>query len=122
MNDIRKIKQLQSQLNKLVIDSDAIKNEISIKSRELNQKTIEVNRLKNEIKLLNNDKKIKVSEHAILRYLERTKGLNIEEIENEIVSEQIINLVDKLGGSGVFPNDKGFSLKMKDFTITTIIT
>ena len=69
---------------------------------------------------LENKETLKVSEHAILRYLERVKVYNIEEIEKIILSDSVKGLVEKLGGNGTYPNE-GFSVVMKNHTVTTIV-
>jgi hypothetical protein len=64
---------------------------------------------------------LKVTEHAIIRYLERVKGLDIEEIEKEILTDSLKDMVTNLGNTGTFPGN-GFRILMKDGTITTILT
>lgn len=120
MNDIRKIKQLQSQLNIMTGDVEVLKIEIANKQRECNQKTQAILKLKETINSLNNNSNIKVSEHAIIRYMERVKGLNISEIEKEILTDDVLLLIEKLGGTGKYPI-KEFQVVMKDYTVTTIV-
>ncbi len=92
MKDIRKIKQLQTQLS--IMNSDA--------------------------QALNNDNSVKISEHAIIRYMERVKGLNISDIEKQILTDEVLSLIDKLGGSGKYPVNN-FQIVVKDYTITTVV-
>lgn len=120
MNDIRKIKQLQSQLNKMIEDTEISKIEIANKQREYNQKLQNIAKLKETINSFDNNNKIKISEHAIIRYLERIKGLDIIEIEKEILTDEVLLLIEKLGGNGKYPV-KDFQIVMKNYTITTII-
>jgi translation initiation factor 2B subunit (eIF-2B alpha/beta/delta family) len=120
MNDVRKIKQLQSQLNILISDAEVLKIEVSSKQREYNQKLQAINKLQEVIDSLNNNSNIKISEHAIIRYMERVKGLDISEIEKEILTEEVLVLIEKLGGSGKYPV-KDFQIVMKDYTVTTIV-
>lgn len=121
MKDARKIKGLESQIKALQADADVIKERIKTDQREAHQKLKRIEELQVEIERLNHNGEIKVSEHAIIRYLERVRGLDIKALEAEIINGQIRDLVDKLGGSGEFPSGTGFSVKMKDYTITTII-
>lgn len=120
MKEVRKYKQLQSQLNAMLGDMEALKIEIANKQRECNQKQQAINNLKAEIEKLDSDGVLKVSEHAIVRYFERVKGFDIQEIEKEILSEQVLALVDKLGVNGTYPND-GFSIVLKNGTVATVI-
>jgi predicted nuclease with TOPRIM domain len=120
MKDVRKRKQLQSQLNLMLGDAEALKIEVSNKQREYSDKLNAINRLKEEIARLDEDKNLRISEHAILRYLERVKGMDIEAIENEILTDTLKELVEKLGGNGSYPNN-GFQVRIKNYTITTIV-
>lgn len=120
MNDVRKIKQLQSQMNAMVADLEVLKIEIGNKQRECVSKQKAIQKLKETIDSFSKDNTVKISEHAILRYMERVKGLNISDIEKEILTEEVLTLIDKLGGSGKYPVN-GFQIVMKDFTVTTVV-
>lgn len=113
MKEHRKIKGLKYQIKKMEGDAEALKTEISIKQRELSQKQNTIKSLKQQVQKIDNNKNIKVSEHAIIRYLERIKGVDIEEIEKEILSDEVLNLVEKLGGNGGYPN-KNFKVLMSN--------
>lgn len=120
LKDVRKIKGLQSQLSALEGDVSALKIEIDNKQKDYKNKLDMIKSIKNEIESLSKTKDIKISEHAIIRYLERVKGLNINDIEKEIINEEIVKMVNALGGNGKYPN-KDFSVVMKDFTVTTVV-
>lgn len=119
MKEARKIKGLKSQLKIMEGDAEALKIEMANKQREYNAKRNKIKALKEQIKIFENDRNIKVSEHAILRYLERVKGVSISDVEKEILTEEVIKMVEQLGGTGGYPNN-GFKVLMKDFTVTTI--
>lgn len=120
MKEARKIKGLKSQLKILQGDAEALKIEVANKQREYNNKLNLIKNLKDQIETFESDKNIKVSEHAIVRYFERVKGFNISEIEKEILTDEVLNLVDKLGGTGGYPN-KDFKVLMKNYTVTTVV-
>lgn len=119
MKDVRKIKQLKSELENLEIDVSVLKIKLANVNTEFNHKKAAIEKLKEEIKKLSTTKNPKVSEHAIVRYFERVKGFDISKIEKEILTEEVLDLIEKLGGSGSYPN-KDFSVVMKDYTVTTI--
>lgn len=119
MNEIRQIKKLQSQLNTMIADAEVLKIEVANKQREYDLKNRAIKKMKAEIQKANTQTP-KVSEHAIVRYFERVRGFNIEEIEKEILSEKVLSFIEQLGGNGEYPNE-GFSVLMKNFTVTTII-
>jgi TolA-binding protein len=119
MKEARKIKGLKSQLKLMEGDAEALKIEVANKQREYNAKLKSINSIKQEIDKFESNKKIKVSEHAIVRYFERVKGFDMSEVEKEILTEEVLMLVDQLGGTGGYPN-KNFKILMKDYTVTTI--
>lgn len=119
MKEIRKQKQLQSQLNTMLADIDALKTDISNKQKELSHKMKIAESLKKEIERIGKTEILKVSEHAIIRYFERVKGYDLEEIKKEILSEAAIDLINKLGTSGTYPS-KDFQIVVKDSTVLTV--
>jgi hypothetical protein len=64
-------------------------------------------------------KAIKVSDHAVLRYLERKAGVDVEAIRKSILESQLPTMVATLGGSGKFPVN-GYQVVLKDYTVVTI--
>lgn len=120
IKDDRLIKGLTSQLQKLTGESEALKNELSNKNKEYQSKLQAIKNLKSEIDKLSKDTTVKVSEHAIVRYFERVKGYNIAEIEKDILSDEVLNLISQLGENGKFPNN-GFHVVLKNNTVTTIL-
>ena len=121
MNNTRKIKGYETQCNKLKTDADLLKVEIATKQREYSRKLMDIDAINEKIRSIKNNKDIVVSEHAILRYLERVDALDIEKIKTLILSEEVMGLVEELGGNGSYPAD-GFKVVMKDNVVTTIIT
>jgi septal ring factor EnvC (AmiA/AmiB activator) len=113
------LKQLQSQLGTVEGEMAALQTEISHKQKELQTKRKNAAELKQRINNFAKNGAPQVSEHAILRYLERVKGVDIKAIEKEILSAPVLELVDKLGGSGSYPNGN-FSVVMKNNTVVTI--
>lgn len=120
MKEVRKIKGLKTQLKKMEGDAEALKVDVAIKQREYKNKLDCIKVLKQEIKKHENNDNIRVSEHAIVRYFERVLGFDISQIEEEILSKSVLELVEKLGGSGSYPN-KTYQVVIKNYTVTTII-
>lgn len=120
MNKERKIKGLQTQLNNLQGDVEAIKLDLTNKQDEYNFKKKKIKEIQHEINKYRHNGQIKISEHAIIRYLERVKGIDIAKIEKEIVTDEVRRMVGVLGGNGSYPN-KEFKLVMKNYTIVTIV-
>lgn len=120
MKEVRRIKGLKSQVKIMESDAELLKIEFINKQREYSAKITKIQALKDEIEKIDKNEKIKVSEHAIVRYFERVKGFNISEIEEEILTEEVLTLVEQLGGNGGYPNGN-FKVLMKNFTVTTIV-
>lgn len=120
MKEVRELKRLNTELQLLRADIEAAKLQAT-NYKEKYEKLLKTEEsLKNKIANLKKDKKLKVSEHALLRYCERVLGIDLKEIESEILSDDVINLVEKLGGNGQYPN-RDYKVVMKDFTVTTIL-
>ena len=121
VRDSTLLKQLQSQLEKVKGEKEAIRIEVVNKSKELALKQHQAHELERQIgELTNEDKPIVVSEHAIIRYLERVVGVNIEEIQKKIITEEL-TVQYRTVGNGEFPM-KGFSVKVKDGVAVTVLT
>lgn len=64
---------------------------------------------------------IHVTDHALIRYLERVKGLDRAALEAEIVTDELQGLVDQIGGSGRIPlKASGFTVVLRDYAILSL--
>jgi len=78
-------------------------------------------------KLENNS--ITITEHAILRYLERVKGIDIEAIKKDIVTEEVLKQIKTLG-AGIYPvkgryhniDKSTFMIRVRDNAVITVLT
>lgn len=122
MKESHLLKQFQSQLNKLEVEVESIKSEISLKNKEMNLKQKSIQELREKIQTLGKKKTPIISEHALLRYLERVQGIDLTAITSEILTPSLLELIDRLGTSGQYPvKEKGFSVKLKNNVVVTII-
>lgn len=112
-------KKLQSQLSQLKAEAEALRIQVSNTQRELNTKEKNIKALEESIARLGVKDKIKVSEHALLRYMERVKGIDIAAIEAEVVTDEVQRLVNTLGGTGTYPAGS-HSVVMKNNTVVTV--
>ncbi|MDD5651240.1 MAG: hypothetical protein PHF86_12625 [Candidatus Nanoarchaeia archaeon] len=91
----------------------------------------EINRTQNDIQkneleqkhLLEDSKKPIVTEHAIIRYLERVYKMDIEKIESEILTPDVETMIQTLK-SGRFHKeiaDIPFTIVFKEKVVTTIL-
>ncbi|NND64789.1 MAG: hypothetical protein HKM24_02385 [Gammaproteobacteria bacterium] len=61
-----------------------------------------------------------VSEHAIVRFLQRVENIDLEEIKKRILTQQVLELMGQLGLNGTFPTGAGFQVVVKNGVIVTI--
>lgn len=116
------LKELQSQLVKKRAEAQALQLEISQKQKELTVKEKNIQNLTERIGSLNaNSSKIKASEHSILRYLERVKGLDLKAVEQEMLADdKLIQATSVLGGNGTFPFDGKYQFVIRNNVIVTV--
>jgi len=120
MRQPHKLKKLQLELKGLISDADNLQSELKALQDKRKQKLDAISDIRAQIHKLNEKDGLKVSDHAIVRYFERVKGFDMAEIQGEILSEEVLVMVEKLGGNGSFPN-KDYSVVMKNNVVVTII-
>ena len=115
------LKQLKTQLTKKQGELDGIKIDMVTRQKEYESKKRIIDELQIKITRLEKPTKPEVSEHAILRYVERVLNVDIEHIKKEILSEEVLDMVTELGGNGGYPNKIGYKVVMKDNVVVTIV-
>ena len=98
---------------------DLIKRERKLADERLAIAERNLKKIEEEMKKLKNGNKIIVSEHAILRYLERTMELDIKAIEKEILTDETLKQYRTLG-NGKYPVANGYKAIIKDNVVITI--
>lgn len=118
--DKSKLKGLETQISKLKSEVDLDKLQLSTIQKSIKSKVERIKELERKLNKLKGSSKLIVSEHAILRYLERIKGLDTNEVIESILNEDLLEVYTKLGtSSGKFPcND--FKVVIKNNVIVTI--
>lgn len=105
-------KVLKKELEDLSMQKNIIARDEAIKLQKLHQI---------ERKLLRaSDGEIIITEHALLRYMERVKYLDIEELKKAVLPDETRKLVEKFG-SGKFPAGT-HQVVVRDKIIVTINT
>ena len=77
----------------------------------------QINTIKQKIESIKGREPI-VTEHAMLRYIERVLGINLEEVKMQILNEKTLAMINSLG-SGKFPGD-GYKVVVKNRSVITI--
>lgn len=114
------IKGVKAQIDTLQAEIEITKNKISQLQREQTTKTKQIAVLKQKLKSTSEKTTLTLSDHAIVRYLERVKGIDIEAAKSEILNEDVIKMVKTLGGKGKFPIGS-HQLVINNYTISTIL-
>ena len=64
---------------------------------------------------------ITVTDHAILRYLERVHNVDVEGIRTNLITRTMANKIHKLKGDGEWSLRNGYRLVFKNYALVTII-
>lgn len=113
------LKKLQSLLIKQKSEIDLIRRERQLINERLSVAERNLRNTEEELKKLKTGNKIIVSEHAVLRYLERTMELDLKAVENEILTEETVKQYRTLG-NGKYPVSNGCKAVIKDNVVLTI--
>lgn len=106
--------ETQRRISGLQNEAASLQRKIETERRELSSIDRSINALKER------GKDIVISEHAILRYIERVVGMDIEDLKKDILPE-MTKLQIKALGNGVFPAQT-HKVRVKDNVVITILT
>lgn len=111
------LKKLQTQIKKLTTTRNSLVEKQKSIETQLTECNSSIRELRKQIQL--STRKIVVSEHAILRYLERVDGVDIDQIRESILTEELKKYSDQFT-SGKFPFNKHNRAIIKDNVVVTI--
>ena len=118
--DSNKLKQLETLLSKTQNDFDVLNTKIANDQRVLASKKKAIENIKSQIQAISANKEITISEHALLRYLERVSKIDTDSVKKTIITPELIKIVETLGGNGKYPVGD-ITLVMRDYVVTTIL-
>ena len=119
IKDSQKLKQLQSQRDKLLQEVEFLDSEQREASRKYSKASTQLGGVLANIEALK-EKEVIVTEHAVLRFLERKFKLDIDEIKTEIFPENV-RAQHKALGSGKFPIANGLKAVIKNNSVVTVV-
>jgi len=125
MKEIIKIKK--KELSKIESEYNELKEQVNNFQEKCSKKKKELSKLRQEIENVLHPPKPSISEHAIVRYFERVKGENIEEIKKEILNEEVMKLFGLFGGNGKYPSNNNnednnnYEIVMKNNVVVTVV-
>ncbi|MDD2904787.1 MAG: hypothetical protein PHW94_07680 [Sulfurimonas sp.] len=115
------IKSIQVLISKTNIEIDNIKAQQKVLQSSMDKQLAQLKKYQEELLSLQMDsKEIIISEHAILRYLERVYKLNITKLYKEIVTPKVQEQIKEFG-NGTY-SVEAFSIKVVDNVVVTILT
>lgn len=113
-------KELNSQLKIIEGKIDAKKSEVSNTQKDLALLQKQADGIKTKLQSLATKDRPAVSEHAMLRYMERIMGMDIKQVEMSILNDSITKMISELG-NGTYPHHEGFKVVVKNNVIVTIL-
>lgn len=117
--DSQELKQLQTRKIKLEVEIEQLNTDQKQAQKDFAEAKKKLDSVDCQIKALK-VKNIVISEHAILRFLERKFNLDLEDIEAQIMSKDIEAQI-KAMGNGKYPVGGGLRIVVKDGTIVSVI-
>jgi hypothetical protein len=116
---IEKASQLERSIGALAQNAAEIEAQVSSLRAEISRQTQHLNTIKNEVERRNTPApEPRVSDHALLRYMERVMGLPVEDIRNSILTPAVSAAI-QAGASGVQLG--GVKFVVKGCTIVTAL-
>ena len=112
-------KQIEKRLRKLGASVRAAREELDTANDAHANLLSQVRGLEKRLKEIR-PRAVTVSDHAVLRYLERESGVDVQAIKDSILqSPALAGFVEMSGGSGKMPIN-GYQVVMKNYTVVTI--
>lgn len=117
----QQLKQLQTRKYKLEIEVKELEREASESQKACSKARNKLDNIKKEISLLK-EKEVIVTEHAVIRYLERVMGLDIDQVKKEILTTNLkCQLAMLNNGNGKYPIGNGCKAVIKDNTVVSVV-
>lgn len=114
------IKSIQVLISKTNIEIDNIKAQQTLLQSSMDKQLAQLKKYQEELLSLQMDsKEIIISEHAILRYLERVYKLDVTKLYKEIVTPKVQEQIKEFG-NGTY-SVEAFSIKVVDNVVVTIL-
>lgn len=89
--------------------------------RKIKQHSENIERLNKRINGISRKEGLLLSEHAILRYLERVELIPIEQVKEKVVTEKLIEIYEAIGDGAEIPfGDGGHTCVVKNGIVITI--
>lgn len=119
-----KLNYLQTKLSHLKNKLETLFSQKNDIQKDITSTSLEVDKTEKEIKtLMSQPKSVVVTDHAVIRYIERVYKLNLEDLKQEILTDDVLEAIEKFN-SGKFPVTRlgrNITLVARNKTIVTVI-
>lgn len=122
LTEARDIKRFETERSEIIYELQQQKKDLDELKADMQKNQGDLTKINSRIealKLASSDPV--VTEHAMLRYLERVKGVDLAEIEAEILNKDTLKLIEKFGHTGVY-SVNGCKIKLVNNAVVTIIS
>ena len=115
------IKSLETRRNKLQTQRKMLNIEIQDKQKESNEMKMRINGFQKKIEQLKSQKNddLIISEHAMLRYIERVMGIDLQDLQDKILPKDKIQAVEAMGNCTYSLGEH--KITVKDGVVVTVI-
>jgi predicted nuclease with TOPRIM domain len=118
MKNQHELKELQVRLTKLQVEIKNLEKDKSYIINEIIDKKNKLNSLRQKIKNLTIKEPI-ISEHAMLRYIERIMNINLDDIANRILTKENLEIIKLTGNCKI--KSEGIELIVKDSCVISVL-
>jgi hypothetical protein len=117
---VREIQQLESAKKKLEVQLQKLIEYKKKAQRQCDTAQNELIKIEGKLEILRRDNtEVLITDHAVVRYLERINSVDIDKIKEQIKDKVDLNAVKTLG-CGKFPIDNSYKIVVKDMIVVTI--
>lgn len=116
----REVKTIRKRIKQIGVELSHLNDENAQIRKAIGDKNRTIQKLKERLKELEGVD-LEVTDHAILRYLERTAGLDVEALKAEILNDRLRAQVNTLGGTGKFPGPNHTLLVLENKRVVTVL-
>lgn len=111
------LKSLEVKIAEKKKELSSVNESIQTAKKQHENISKEISNIKNQIELIKNASPV-VSEHAILRYLERIKGIDLKAVTEEILSGNRADMISTMGSGTMKTSD--YDIVFKNRCVVTI--
>lgn len=115
----KELKALQNRQVKLEVDVVEAKQDLVEKQEAYRKVLLRLKDIKKRVEDMQ-DVDVVISDHAIVRYMERAMGLDVEQIASQIFNKDTLASIESLG-DGKYPICEGLQAVVKNNTVVTIM-